>query len=1090
MMNKLHCYIPDLEGEAFENSLKRAFENDSDGMTDMQKRVKELQGVMSLQRGIVSGTDLQADTAAEILYKRMQKTQDLLGQINVTPVPSKRSASYKFFLDVKRRGRGRLDEALASIEAELRLQTVDNLVKPFKKTYGLTDGELGLAKVWAAQIGWQPFIADYDSVTSNGFIYLKSEQQRLYKYLSEELGFSDVDIENFVGIVSEVPKVYHEVLLIANDLGLNIDDLSASGKGYVPYQLSKDFRRRMTWNWEDEKLSSVNLGGDDAIPIQRALEKSRGSYEFVVEDEVVLDWMLRTGYRGKRGKEGSVYDALTKLSGHKVTEVSDLFSSDAVMKEAIVNVFTDAQLEHLVQTGVVSKFPLSTDKFYRNLISGMKLPYSSINDLMQTDFARGMNLYKKQLETLATDAQVTWAFLKSSTDGGWGIPASVVRAEPDKYKDFVRLSEAFPPEMVTRYHLEGVGSVLANTLEDTYVHKIVVQQYAAEMKLSQSPELLGVLGHGLQFLKRFNTTMWLSSSQFLGRQYINNATQLFSAGGNLFHYVEDTIRLTWATVNGKHFIDVLDDTKPLYKIGGEAFTEKGLFKELIKVGYINDYTQAITEASSKAYVPNDNMVRQFIRTSKQLKKTWDMYPEWFQKINRLSQTGMDYVDELVNGRIGAPFRWGNVQFENLSKLNLAKSVFSKDKSMMLTGALTNFNINSMDEFIEYSARYFYWYDETSLGVIGDAASYVLPFFNYRVKNINGTFRQLIHNPTRFGNYLQLYAALNAPMQKEDFPNGAVPEYIWSQQPVFFKLDKESTGLEKDTFFYFPTASLVQQMGALSDFQRLGELLGVSIQQQQQTPLEQNPAAKRSNVVQQILDEESWGWLKLMKAVATGVDPDTGYEIEKWGSKTASFLGVETSIWTKYALAAIFPPLDRLDKWNPARVFGQQAYYDPYKQEFVEGTPSFMGVERNRKSSTDQPVRFTNDLTEFFGIKGNFIDVAYNMGATRDDIKRTIYQNRDIMKSLRHNMLQATTEQSKARYEAQFYLLRDYTLALRVEFQKVDNWMKVNGFPTRKGLRYLKEQGLRTQDLPDIPDEDYKRIQREVYSDNDMKWTID
>lgn len=1088
MMNKLHCYIPDLEGEAFENSLKRAFENDSDGMTDMQKRVKELQGVMSLQRGIVSGTDLQAGTAAEILYKRMQKTQDLLGQINVTPVPSKRSASYKFFLDVKRRGRGRLDEALASIEAELRLQTVDNLVKPFKKTYGLTDGELGLAKVWAAQIGWQPFIADYDSVTSNGFIYLKSEQQRLYKYLSEELGFSDVDIENFVGIVSEVPKVYHEVLLIANDLGLNIDDLSASGKGYVPYQLSKDFRRRMMWNWEDEKLSSVNLGGDDAIPIQRALEKSRESYEFVVEDEVVLDWMLRTGYRGK-GKEGSVYDALTKLSGQKVKEVSDLFSSDAVMKEAVVNVFTDAQLEHLVQTGVVSKFPLSTDKFYRNLISGMKLPYSSINDLMQTDFARGMNLYKKQLETLATDAQVTWAFLKSSTDGGWGIPASVVRAEPDKYKDFVRLSEAFPPEMVTRYHLEGVGSVLANTLEDTYVHKIVVQQYAAEMKLSQSPELLGVLGHGLQFLKRFNTTMWLSSSQFLGRQYINNATQLFSAGGNLFHYVEDTIRLTWATVNGKHFIDVLDDTKPLYKIGGEAFTEKGLFKELIKVGYINDYTQAITEASSKAYVPNDNMVRQFIRTSKQLKKTWDMYPEWFQKINRLSQTGLDYVDELVNGRIGAPFRWGNVQFESLSKLNLAKSVFSKDKAMMLSGALTNFNINSMDEFIEYSARYFYWYDETSLGVIGDAASYVLPFFNYRVKNINGTFRQLIHNPTRFGNYLQLYAALNAPMQKEDFPNGAVPEYIWSQQPVFFKLDKESTGLEKDTFFYFPTASLVQQMGALSDFQRLGELLGVSIQQQQ-TPLEQNPAAKRSNVVQQILDEESWGWLKLMKAVATGVDPDTGYEIEKWGSKTASFLGVETSLWTKYALAAIFPPLDRLDKWNPGRVFGQQAYYDPYKQEFVEGTPSFTGVERNRKSATDQPVRFTNDLTEFFGIKGNFIDVAYNMGATRDDIKRTIYQNRDIMRSLRRNMLQATTERDKARYEAQFFLLRDYTLALRVEFQKVDNWMKVNGFPTRKGLRYLKEQGLRTQDLPDIPDDEYKRIQREVYSDNDMKWTID
>lgn len=1090
-MNHIHCFIPDLEGEKFENSLKRSFEKDPDGMTDMQKRVNELQKVMTLQRGIVSGTDLQADTAAQLLYKRMQKTQDLLGQINVTPVPSKRSSSYKFFLDVKRRGRGRLDEALASIEAELRLQTVDKLVKPFKDTYNLTDGELGLAKVWAAQIGWQPFIADYDSVTANGFIYLKSEQQRLFKYLLDELGFSPADADKFVEIVSEVPKVYHEVLLIANDLGLNIEDLAASGKGYVPYQLSKDFRRRMQWKWEDEKLTSLSIGGDDAIPIQRALEKSRESYEFVVQDEVVLDWMLRTGYGSKKPATGtgSVYDELTKLSGEKVENVTDLFK-DNVMREAVVNVLTDEQLEHLVQTGVVSKFPVSTDKFYRNLISGMKLPYSSVNDLMQTDFGKGIKLYQKQLETLATDSQVTWAFLKSSTDGGWGIPASVRNADPAKYKDFVRLSEAFPPELVSRYHLDGINGVLANTLEDTYVHRMVVQQYAAEMKLAQSPELLGILGHGLQFLKRFNTTMWLSSSQFLGRQFLNNATQLFSAGGNIFHYVEDTIRLTWATVNGKHFFDVLDDTKPLYTISGKAYTEKGLFKELIKAGYINDYTQAMVEASGKSYVPSDGMLRQFIRTSKQLRKTWNSYPDWFQKINRLSQEGLDYVDELVNGRIGAPFRWGNVQFENLSKLNLAKSVFSKDPSMVLTGSLTNFGINNMDEFIEYSSRYFYWYDETALGRVGDALSYVMPFLGYRVKNIHGTFRQVIHNPSKFGNFLQLYAALNAPMQKEDFPAGGVPDYVWEQQPVLFKLDKETTGLEKDTFFYFPTASLIQQMGALSDLQKVGELLGVNIQQQAQSPLDFNPARKRSNIVQKILDEESWGWLKLMKAVSTGVDPDTGYEIERWGSKTTSLVGFEVSIWTKYALAAILPPLDKLDKWNPQRWFGQQAYYDPYKQEFVEGKPSFMGVERNRKSDTDQPVRFTNDLTEFFGVKGNFIDVAYNMGATREDIKRTIYENRDLLKALRHNMMQATTEKDRAKYEAQFYLLRDYTLALRVEFQKVDNWLKINNFPTRKGLRYLKEQGLRTQDLPDISDDEYQRIQREVYSDNDMGWTLD
>jgi hypothetical protein len=286
MLNSLHCRLPDLEGDAYNNSLKRSFEGDEDALTDMKRRVERLQKIMNLQRPTTKGHP-ESEQARALLYSRMQKTQELLGQINVTPTPSKRSATYKFFLELKRRGRGRVDEALASIEAERRLQIVDAKALEFKKAYNLTDHELGLAKAWSAEVGWQPYIADYDSVGSNGYLYMKSEQQRLYKYLKDELKFSDEDVQKFVESMSEVPKVYHEALLIGNDMGLNVEDLGEIGLkfGYFPRQFSKDFKRRMVWKWNDD-LSNAMIG-DDIIPIQRAFEKSRESWEYIVQDEVV-----------------------------------------------------------------------------------------------------------------------------------------------------------------------------------------------------------------------------------------------------------------------------------------------------------------------------------------------------------------------------------------------------------------------------------------------------------------------------------------------------------------------------------------------------------------------------------------------------------------------------------------------------------------------------------------------------------------------------------------------------------------------------------------------------------------------------------
>lgn len=1075
MLNKLHCRLPNLESEAFVNSVKREFEKDPDGLTDMQKRVKHLKDIVNITK---SGSGSASDQASELVFTRMRNTQDLLSQINITPDPSKASNAYKFYLEVGRKAKGRLDELLARLEVEQKLLEVDQKARYFKDAYNVSDADFGLAKVWGAEIGWQPYIGDYASASPNTYIYLKNEQKRFYDFMSRELKFSNDDIGEFADLMSEPAKVYHEVLLVTRDLGITVDDLGDAGVGFIPREYSKDYIRRLEWKYADDgNFREVKFADDSSVRIEDAFINSRNSYEFIVEDEVVLDYLLR--HSVKKGL--NVYEELGKAVGDaSIKGIKDVLTNDVVLSEALMSVLTDGQISYLIESGLVRKLPVTTDRIYKTLVKGLKLPYSSVNDLLSTDFKQGFGLYKRQLETLVSDAQSTWALVSASVKDGWGVTESVVKANTEDYADWVRLSEVIPDNLKTKFGLTDVPTSLRSALDETFVHPTVARQYASELTLLTDPVNLGVIGHGLNFLKRFNTTMWLSTSQFVGRQFINNATQLFSAGGSMLDFVGDTVKATYSMVRGVPLLDSLDDVHKSFTLDGVKITEKELYLKLIGTGYINDYTQAAEQLTGKSHVPSTFDAHQMKRVFKQMSATWNAYPDYFKKVSRLTQTGLSYADELINGQIGAPFRLGNVMFENLAKFSLAKTVFSNGKyGSLLTGSYKPMTIKTLNEFVDYSADFFYWYDTTGMGKLGKAVSYVVPFFSYRTKNLAGTWKQVLHNPTKFGNYLEIYAALNAPMEKEDIPRGGVPDYIMSSNPIVFKIDKNTSGMEHDAFFYFPTSSLIQQSGAVADFNKLFDVIGVPLIENK-TPLETNPTQEKKNVVQKLIDDESWTWAKFAKAVLTGEDPESDYPISSVSSKQSTILGVPVSPWTKYALELFFPPIERLDKWNPNGVFGQSAYYDQYNKEFIEASPSWLGAERNTRSSSDVPIRVTNDWTELFGIKANFIDLAYNMGATKDEVKGTIYDNIKVLKSIRRNIKASSTDSEKQRLEVQYELIRSYTVALSQEHRRLDNWLRMNGFTTRAGLRYLKEQGISIQHLPNLSEKERDDVMKDIH----------
>lgn len=1070
MTNPILCPIPKLTDESLTQRLKKQLNDASDDVkSDMTIRVERLKRIVGWQKGVSPGqTAGKQLTARELIWNRMNNTMNKLGLQNVAPENLRNTSVYRLLKEVERKSKGFVDELIATNEFELKLGQVDRKLESLRKAYNIPTHEFNLLKTKGLEVGWQPYLNDYEGITPNGFLYLKSQQQSFIKQL-QSYNMSQADIEQFVKHVQEPIQAFHEALLIARNAGIDVGDLKTSGVSYFPHQYSGDYLRRLKWKLE-EGGTAVSFGDGTRSSISDAFNKSRSTSIFVVEDEVVLDWLFR-------GANTNIYEELSQRTGHSIKGIGDVLDNDKAILTAVADVLPDTTVQHLVQIGLLSKIPMTSDIVFKELKKAYQLPYENVNELMQVDFVGAIKLYRKQLEELVLDSAEVYSITRAAVKEGWGITDEVFNSNPSKYAGWSPLSASLPEAVIKKFSVAEDLNVPNRVIHSTYVSPEVARAIKSELSIYSNPAALGIMGDGISFLKKWYATMWLSTSQFVGRQFMNNFSQVFAAGGNIFSYTEDMMRRLVHVRKGLYDLSYMDDVKKVYRIDGTLVSERELYRKLIQTGYINDYTQASVEASSPHYIPKASILQQMKRSATYMNATWNQFPGHFGKLGKQS---VDYLDTFVNGRLGAPFRFFNAEFENVAKFSLAKSMFSDKFNIMgvLSGTPTP-KVNTGNDFVNYANKFFYHYDEpvsVLRGNVGEVITSVAPFLNYRTQNLLGTARQVLHNPSKFATYLEIYSVINGKLSDDEgFPAGGVPDYVYDTMPVFFKMKKEDTELAHDTYYYFPMGSILQQLGAVGELINMKNLLFGRSKKQL---VDNAPFAEDTNFLNAVLDGETYGWTKFLKALVTGEDPDSGFPIGGYASKPSSILGIRVSPWTKYAIESFLPPIETLDRWNPANIFGQVPYYDQYTEEYVEGYPSVFGAERTAKSSDDRP-QWGTAIGHLFGIKANFIDVGYGMALTRNEIQTALYDSSSILKQLATIERQSVTPQERERARFRYEVTLEYLVQLRIEFRKVDKWLIDNGFTTSTGLRVLKEKGLQTQDLPDLSPEQKEEIRQEV-----------
>ena len=1074
----LNCRIPNLQEEALQDSFKERFKNSPDKLTDAEARVKRLKEVMDATEGVSQvwrRADEGAATARHLVWERMNQQLNKQGLENVSAGRNIKSNLYRFYNSLRRKSTGFIDESIANLELEQAMRRTNNQLDQIAKQYNLNAHQTGLMKTMGVEVGWQPFIADYHSVSSNGLRYLQSEQVRYIKKL-QEFGLTDADIDQVLKLTKEPVEVFHEMLMLTKQAGVKVGDLTKSGMGYFPHIYSEDYLKRMNWEKEftGDGQAVYKLGDGQRLNTQDAFNASRQTTLWIVEDEVILDHLL-TKYGGK-----NVYDNIGERIGRDVKGIQDLYDNDMILDDAIKNVLPEGTVDHLTQMGVMSKIPMTSDRVFNKLTEAYKLPYDNINQLMATDYGLALHQYKKQLEELAVDSNFTYALVRGSVEQGWGVSEREILSNPEQFRGYRPLNALIPEDLQEKFLLKNDGFD-DELLSKTYVSPETAQIIKTQFHVVKSPALLGILGQGLNELNKWTSTLMLSSFPYAGKQYVGNFIQLLSAGGNPFNMLDLTTRRVAAGVARKDIIEMLDNTKLAYRVAGEELTERQLYKKLVGTGYINDYTQFGIQAGMKGYKPPENLIKQLQSTAVQMKATLEQYPNHWGKVG---QEAYSYLDDLVNNKVGSMARLANAEFENVAKFSLAKTAFSKNKvTPFITGAPSLSRIKTLDDFEDYASRYFYHYDEKVLGGTPlegafKVAQTVIPFLNYNTKNLHGTLKQVIRNPSRFANYYKAYTHFNEPMEKEDLPAGSIPDYAFDNFPVFWKIDKESSGLEHDAYFYYPMGQLIQQFGAVAEAKEWVDLL----LGEDPRLVKDNDPNKKDNIVRDIINEKTYPYIKAAVASVTDINPQTGKPFEKFKGQKSSFLGVEVSPKTKFMLEQFMPPLTRLDRWNPNDVFGQMEREDEYTGETIEGKPSWTGATRYHTDNADKsPFKenWVGTIQSLTGTKPYFIDQARGMGMTEADIKESIRESRKILGSLKYQLDKVNSPQEKARLEKQIILTKDFIYTLEVEQTKVEEWRKSHGFNTQEGNKQLRKSRLKAKDLPALTPEQTDRIKRSL-----------
>jgi hypothetical protein len=857
-------------------------------------------------------------------------------------------------------------------------------------------------------------------------VAMRRMNQKYQKFVehAKQAGLQQHQIDDLVASAVPIGAAYDEALALAKGSGIPMGEVS--GIGY--------FRRKFTPDVADIIAKKKKLAGDLDNPkaLYQSFQKSRHTFEFVVEDEHLLAFAL-----------GKPLDSMTAIV------------NDPKLLMKTLHEIPEEKLDNLVKMGVVGKIPLTTSELVDDLIKRYELPVKGLSEMFLTDQVEAYKAYTNSLKDMVSNSTIVQGIMKEGMDSGWAV-TDVIKSTSPEYKDFVPING----DVLARFINPGRLNQLKKG-GDVFVHPLVKDMLLSTLDLATKPGATGMLAeliHHTKFISKNSKALMLTAPRYVANNAMGGAIAMWAAGGNLISALPNYLQYIKLHNVGE---SVLDNTKKLY--GGGQFTEKELYKQLLRSGALNEVIpQAAMDAAKggpSAWNPKN--------AEAALRYTFYT----FQKFG--FGDGVNKVEDLVSHLVSEPAMFLGMMAnltDNAYKWNVYKTILSDSLvqtagGFLTTGQVRRFtNISDAQKHVER-----YLFDYSNRGKVDEfLSSGVFPFWMYMSRNLPSQLRHMLDSPHQYMAYQRIHALINDPASQEgdDLPAGGISKWTNDAFPLLFRGHGDDFFAIHTTAFDPIADGFMQVSDIVRDVQYrvTGKYVGNDEQKRRQA---------KGVYTSDFLERYTKALFPLYKSVVatgawlTGAEKDyfTGRHLQSNPQYPTSFIGIEMPPLARLYLEQNVPILQLINSMNPWYVFGAKERKNEKGEVIRQARPSVFGASRSDADSKDPLLRTLAPLGAGSVNKIDPTTRAMNMGYTEKDMKALQRELRQRVKWIEQNYEKQPTNR-KPQLQQQMKNAQNILWALGVDLARIKDWKRRKGVQSKDMSDIVREEGVTISKMPD------------------------
>ena len=940
-----------------------------------------------------------------------------------------------------------------------------DLVRMLKKR-GIRQDEIDYITYNALELGYFPHLRNTQYVNQNAMQLMDKKYNNFLNELGSRFHLSKQEADFVMKQGASAAALNHQIASLVRDMGIELGETPMWG--YIHRATSTEAKMRFNWKYEDDNLNKIRWNDNSLESPAEVFLRSRNTNQFVVEDEVLLDLVIRT--------LGDAHgDPLYYYRKAGVESIADVLDTNYGLSSLLGNILESEHpyvMEALLDNHLLSKVPYTTTEVFDYIRGTLKFPFEGIREVFAADWGTAMGLYRKALEDEAAKSGFISMMVQRVHDGAWGVSTVTAASNPELYKGWVPLRQALDEGILSRNYQRHSTATLDNFL----VHPVVARQAKAMQEIMMSPYNLGNIARVISHFNRIWRSMVLSTVEYIPRQIWQTFISTGAAGGDLLALTSNLLKLGGATVSRNHFVNMLDNSRKLYKLrNGRLLTQRELYNHLEEIGLIEQaFDPATTVPLTKRYSGSGGM-NWFKKHLRYLADTMSK-----EGILRTLEEGSANLADLSSPIMNAIMHT-NVIMNNVGAFSAAESLLRQETASgpshflrtvrsIPTGGVSKFE--TVEDVVDHLRHYFYQYDDVTW-YDRQFRTFAIPFYGFLSKNVPAIVRYMVRHPSRFLAHQRMYQLMNYPVQDDEWLNeGSVDQWSMDANPIYWKVEGGRPD-GRDAYFVLPMEPIDPVMSGVNfigePIQGLLNHMGIFRDSTVRTTgerLKDFPWAQtQSNRMWNEMLERVYPLYQ--SAVATFKGEDLfGRNIDQENE----FLGFRVSNGTRMWLETMLPILATINRYNPGGFRGTPDRYNIDTGTWELGEPGWLGNRMSGQDTFNQNNPYAG--LQYLGIKVYPVDVYLNSGRTVDQLRISITEGRKYVQRLHEQAaLQSnTTEAQKLEARANAY---QYAIDQTTEdLLRFERFMRENGIDNpRTAYERLRVRNVRIGDLPNgVPEQ--------------------